>query len=133
MTNPVRVLIAKCGLDGHDRGARVIARYLRDSGMEVIYTGIRITGERIARIAIDEDVDVIGISSLAGSHMTEIPLVVEELERAGLSIPIIAGGVISDEDAAALRARGVADVCSGEVSLETIKNAIVQLARRSAG
>jgi methylmalonyl-CoA mutase C-terminal domain/subunit len=105
---PLRVLIAKPGLDGHDRGAKVIARALRDAGMEVIYTGLHQTPEMIAEAAIQEDVDAIGLSLLSGAHLTLFPDVLGELaQRGGADIPVFAGGIIPDEDRAALERVGV--------------------------
>ncbi len=96
---PYRVLIGKPGLDGHDRGAKFIARALRDEGFEVIYTGIRRTAAEIAATAIQEDVDVVGLSSLSGAHLRLFPEVVNELkERGGADIPVLGGGVIPEED-----------------------------------
>jgi methylmalonyl-CoA mutase C-terminal domain/subunit len=107
----IRVLIAKPGLDGHDRGAKVVARALRDAGMEVIYTGIRQTPEMIAEAALQEDVDVVGLSILSGAHMALVPRVRACLADAGLGdVILVVGGIIPEEDAAALRAAGVAGV-----------------------
>jgi methylmalonyl-CoA mutase C-terminal domain/subunit len=103
-----RVLVAKPGLDGHDRGAKVVARALRDAGMEVIYLGLHQTAEQIVQAAIDEDVDVVGLSILSGAHMTFFPKVVEMLrERGAGDIRVIGGGIMPDEDIAALEAAGV--------------------------
>jgi methylmalonyl-CoA mutase, C-terminal domain len=105
---PIRVLVAKPGLDGHDRGAKVVAAALRDAGMEVIYTGLHQTPEMIASAAIQEDVDVIGLSILSGAHMTLIPRVLELLRADGRDdILITGGGIIPKEDMDALQARGV--------------------------
>ena len=105
---PIRVLVAKPGLDGHDRGAKVVAAALRDAGMEVIYTGLHQTPEMIATAAIQEDVDVIGLSILSGAHMTLIPRVLELLRADGRDdILITGGGIIPKEDMDALQARGV--------------------------
>jgi len=105
---PIRVLVAKPGLDGHDRGAKVVAAALRDAGMEVIYTGLHQTPEMIASAAIQEDVDVIGLSILSGAHMTLIPRVLELLRTDGRDdILITGGGIIPKEDMDALQARGV--------------------------
>jgi methylmalonyl-CoA mutase, C-terminal domain len=110
-TRPIRVLIAKPGLDGHDRGAKVIARALRDAGMEVIYTGLRQTPEMIAEAALQEDVDVVGLSILSGAHMALVPRIREVMNASDLNdIPLILGGIIPDEDKAALEAMGVAGV-----------------------
>ncbi|MDK2877565.1 MAG: methylmalonyl-CoA mutase, C-terminal domain [Thermoanaerobacteraceae bacterium] len=110
-TKTIRVLIAKPGLDGHDRGAKVIARALRDSGMEVIYTGLRQTPEQIVEAAIQEDVDVIGLSILSGAHNFLFPKVVELLkEKNAQDILVIGGGVIPDDDIPGLKAAGIAEV-----------------------
>ena len=107
----LRVLVAKLGLDGHDRGAKIIARMLRDNGMEVIYTGIRQTPSMVTRAALEEDVDLIGISILSGAHMDLIPLLFQELEENSLSdIPVIVGGIIPDQDRSKLLEMGVAEV-----------------------
>jgi methylmalonyl-CoA mutase C-terminal domain/subunit len=104
-----RVLVAKPGLDGHDRGAKVVARALRDAGMEVIYLGLHQTAEQIVRAAVDEDVDVVGLSILSGAHMTFFPRVVQMLnERGAGDIKVVGGGIIPDEDIAELEAAGVA-------------------------
>ena len=108
---PLRILIAKPGLDGHDRGAKVIARALRDAGMEVIYTGLRQTPEMIAEAALQEDVDAVGLSILSGAHNTLLPRVIEALRANGLDdVPVFAGGIIPDEDIPALQAAGVAGI-----------------------
>jgi methylmalonyl-CoA mutase C-terminal domain/subunit len=108
MARKLRVLIAKPGLDGHDRGAKVIARALRDAGMEVIYTGLRQTPEMIAEAALQEDVDAIGLSVLSGAHMALVPRVFDLLEAQGQSgLPVLLGGIIPDEDIPVLRERGV--------------------------
>jgi methylmalonyl-CoA mutase cobalamin-binding domain/chain len=108
---PVRVLIAKVGLDGHDRGAKVVARCLRDGGMDVVYTGLHRTPEEVVTAAVQEDVDILGISLLSGAHMTLIPRVVELMRAAGATdMLIVVGGVVPDEDVPALRAMGVAEV-----------------------
>jgi methylmalonyl-CoA mutase, C-terminal domain len=105
---PLRVLIAKPGLDGHDRGAKVIARALRDAGFEVIYTGIRQTPEMIAEAALQEDVDAIGLSILSGAHMTLFPRVLEELKKRGMEDAVVwAGGIIPEADIPALREMGI--------------------------
>src|SRR5207245_8957348 len=108
---PIRVLVAKVGLDGHDRGAKIVARCLRDAGMDVIYTGLHRTPEEVAAAAVQEDVDVLGVSVLSGAHMTLIPRIVEQLRQAQAGgILLVAGGVTPDGGSAALRAMGVADV-----------------------
>lgn len=106
---PIRILIAKVGLDGHDRGAKVIATALRDAGMEVIYTGLRQTPEMVVRAAIQEDVDVIGVSILSGAHNTVFRRILDLLEAEGVrDILLTGGGIIPDEDAQSLNALGVA-------------------------
>lgn len=107
----IRVLVAKPGLDGHDRGAKVVARALRDAGMEVIYTGIRQTPEMIVEAALQEDVDVVGLSILSGAHMALCPRVVELLRKEGMAdVVVLVGGIIPDEDIAPLKALGVQGV-----------------------
>jgi methylmalonyl-CoA mutase, C-terminal domain len=107
----IRVLVAKPGLDGHDRGAKVIARALRDAGMEVIYTGLRQTPEAIAEAAVQEDVDVVALSLLSGAHMTLMPKVVDLLKAKGADdIVVLGGGVIPPDDALALKAKGVREI-----------------------
>ena len=123
-----RVLIAKPGLDGHDRGAKVIARALRDAGMEVIYTGLRQTPQMIAEAALQEDVDVVGLSILSGAHMTLVPHVREAMNEAELNdVPIIVGGIIPDEDRAALSEMGVVGVFGPGTSTEVIRDFIDNL------
>ena len=118
---PIRVLIAKPGLDGHDRGAKVIARALRDAGMEVIYTGLRQTPEMIADAALQEDVDAVGRSILSGAHNELLPRIVNVMRDRGLEdIPVIAGGIIPDEDVIALKKLGVAGVFGPGTSLSSI-------------
>ncbi len=106
-----RVLVAKPGLDGHDRGAKIVARALRDAGMEVIYTGIRQTPEMIAETALQEDVEVVGLSILSGAHLELFPLVIDQLKKRGMSkVRVIAGGIIPEEDVSALKEIGVSAV-----------------------
>ena len=107
----IRVLVAKPGLDGHDRGAKVIARALRDAGMEVIYTGLRQTPEMIVEAALQEDVDVVGLSILSGAHMALVPRVLELLRAEGLSdVLVLIGGIIPDEDIPGIKSAGVDEV-----------------------
>ena len=107
----IRVLVAKPGLDGHDRGAKVVARGLRDAGMEVIYSGLHRTPDQIVRTALDEDVHVVGLSILSGAHNRLLPLVVEGLRKEGLDdVLVVAGGIIPSADADALKASGVGQV-----------------------
>jgi len=108
---PIRVLIAKPGLDGHDRGAKVIARALRDAGMEVIYSGLRQTPEQIVAAAIQEDVDVVGLSILSGAHNVLFPEILKGLkEKGGEDIVVLAGGIIPDKDIAGLKALGIREI-----------------------
>jgi methylmalonyl-CoA mutase C-terminal domain/subunit len=106
----IRVLVAKPGLDGHDRGAKVVARALRDAGFEVIYTGIRLTPEQIAEAALQDDVKVVALSLLSGAHNTLFPKVVELLKEKGLTDVLVIGGVIPDADIPGLKAAGIAEV-----------------------
>ena len=106
--DPLRILIAKPGLDGHDRGAKVVARALRDAGMEVIYTGLRQTPVQVAAAAVQEDVDCVGISILSGAHNVLVPEILDELAaRGGADIPVFVGGIIPDKDIQPLIQRGV--------------------------
>jgi methylmalonyl-CoA mutase cobalamin-binding domain/chain len=124
----IRVLIAKAGLDGHDRGAKVVARSLRDAGMEVIYTGLHRTADEVVSTAVQEDVDVLGISILSGAHMTLFPRIVELLRAAHAEdILLVGGGVMPDEDVPALLALGVADVILQDTPPETIVTRIREL------
>lgn len=117
----IRVLVAKPGLDGHDRGAKVVARGLRDAGMEVIYTGLRQTPEQIVQTAIQEDVDVIGLSCLSGAHMTLFPRIIELLKRSGATdILVTAGGIVPEDDVPRLRKAGIHTVFGPGTSLEDI-------------
>jgi methylmalonyl-CoA mutase C-terminal domain/subunit len=119
-----RVLIAKPGLDGHDRGAKFIARALRDHGFEVIYTGIRRTPEEIAQAAVQEDVAAIGLSSLSGAHLRLFPAVIEALRALGAAdIPVLGGGVIPEEDCAVLHEAGIAGIFTAGSPLTAIVDA----------
>jgi methylmalonyl-CoA mutase C-terminal domain/subunit len=127
----IRVLVAKPGLDGHDRGAKVIARALRDAGMEVIYTGLRQTPEMIAEAALQEDVDAVGLSILSGAHMALVPRVIELLHQNGQDrVRVFLGGIIPDEDAAKLQELGVAGIygpgSSTQKIIEDIRNLVRQ-------
>jgi methylmalonyl-CoA mutase C-terminal domain/subunit len=136
MTVPIRVLVAKPGLDGHDRGARIIARALRDAGMEVIYTGLRQTPEMIVNAALQEDVQVIGLSILSGAHNAIVPRVLELLREKDMAgVKVIVGGIIPDEDARELEKLGVAAVFQPGASLGAIVSGVrdaAEAARRHA-
>lgn len=123
MANRVRVLVAKPGLDGHDRGAKVVARALRDAGFEVIYTGIRLTPEQIAEAAVQEDVNVVALSLLSGAHNTLFPQVVELLNQKGLTdVLVIGGGVIPEADIPGLKAAGIKAIFTpGTATTEVVK------------
>lgn len=127
MDKKIRILIAKPGLDGHDRGAKVIARALRDAGMEVIYTGLRQTPEQIINAALQEDVDAVGLSILSGAHMHLFPRILElRNERRMDDVVVFAGGIIPDSDVAKLKALGVAEVFPPGSSLEEIVSFVRQ-------
>jgi methylmalonyl-CoA mutase C-terminal domain/subunit len=126
-----RVLVAKVGLDGHDRGVKVVGRILRDAGFEVIYTGLQQTPEMVVAAARDEDVDVIGLSLLSGAHMTLVPRILECLLSEGLDIPVVIGGIIPGADGAALRAAGVAAVLTpGASATEIVREVTDAIAKR---
>jgi methylmalonyl-CoA mutase cobalamin-binding domain/chain len=127
VADTIRVLLAKVGLDGHDRGVRVVARALRDAGMDVIYTGLHRTPEEVVDAAVQEDVDVLGVSILSGAHMTLFPRILKRLRERGVpDILLLGGGVMPDEDAAALKRMGVAEV----LLQDTPPDAIVAAVRR---
>lgn len=130
-TQTIRVLIAKPGLDGHDRGAKVIARALRDAGFEVIYTGLRQTPEMISEAALQEDVDVVGLSILSGAHMALVPRIREVMNENELSdVPLILGGIIPDDDKAKLADMGVTGIFGPGTPTEEIANHIRQIATK---
>jgi methylmalonyl-CoA mutase, C-terminal domain len=130
MSRPIRVLIAKPGLDGHDRGAKVIARALRDAGMEVIYSGLRQTPEQVVAAAIQEDVDVIGLSILSGAHNVLFPEIMKLLsEKGGEDILVLAGGIIPDKDIAPLKAIGIREIFLPGTPTQTL----VDFIQREAG
>ncbi len=127
----IKVLVAKLGLDGHDRGAKIIARGLRDAGFEVIYTGIRQTPEQVVQAAIQEDVDVIGISILSGAHMALIPKVLELLKENGAEdIPVVVGGIIPTDDAKKLVEMGVKKVFIPGTPMKEIVKIIEEVSRK---
>lgn len=118
---PIRVVLAKVGLDGHDRGIKVVARALRDAGMEVIYTGLWQSTDAVVRAVADEDADVLGISLLSGAHLTLVPKLIEMLRREGLdNVAVLVGGIIPDEDIPPLEAMGVAKVFTPGITLDDI-------------
>ncbi|HLI34816.1 MAG TPA: cobalamin B12-binding domain-containing protein [Terriglobia bacterium] len=118
---PIRVLVAKPGLDGHDRGAKIVARALRDAGMEVIYTGLRQTPEQIVNAALQEDVDAIGISILSGAHNSIVPRICQLLRQEGMEdVLLVVGGIIPNEDIPALKSAGVAEVFQPGISTQVI-------------
>ncbi|MBN1261551.1 MAG: cobalamin B12-binding domain-containing protein [Anaerolineae bacterium] len=121
MERKIRVLIAKPGLDGHDRGAKVVARALRDAGMEVIYTGLRQTPVMVAEAALQEDVDLIGLSILSGAHLALVPRIFEELAKRGLeTLPVFVGGIIPADDVPVLKQMGVGEVFGPGTSTQDV-------------
>ena len=126
---PIRVLVAKVGLDGHDRGAKVIARALRDAGMEVIYTGLHRRPEDVVTSAIQEDVDVVGVSILSGAHMTVFPRIIELLKEQGAddSTLLLGGGVMPDEDVEELKSMGVAEILGQDTPPDTVVETVRRL------
>jgi methylmalonyl-CoA mutase C-terminal domain/subunit len=128
---PIKVLIAKPGLDGHDRGAKVLARGLRDEGFEVVYTGLRQTPEMVVTAALQEDVDAVGVSILSGAHMTLLPKISRLLREAGLDdVLVVAGGIIPDDDVPALQAAGVAAVFGPGTRISTVADFLRANVRR---
>jgi methylmalonyl-CoA mutase C-terminal domain/subunit len=126
----IRVLVGKVGLDGHDRGVKVVARVLRDAGMEVVYTGLHRTPEQIVSAAVQEDVDVVGISLLSGAHMTLVPRLLNMLRTAGgEDMAVVVGGVIPDEDVEPLRAMGVAEIFGQDATPDLIVKRVRELAK----
>jgi methylmalonyl-CoA mutase cobalamin-binding domain/chain len=120
----VRVLVTKVGLDGHDRGVKVVARMLRDAGFEVIYGGLRQTPHTIAETVLQEDVDVVGLSMHSGGHLTLAPAVIEALVQRGLDVPVVVGGIIPERDRATLLAAGVVEVLNPGASEEQVVAAV---------
>ena len=130
MPERIRVLVAKPGLDGHDRGAKIIARAFRDAGFEVIYTGLRQTPEMVVRAALQEDVNVVGLSVLSGAHMTLCPRIMELMKKEKLDdVLVLVGGIIPDQDIAKLKALGVSEVFQPGVSTDDI----IDYVRRNVG
>src|ERR1051326_6978516 len=131
METKIRVLVAKPGLDGHDRGAKIIARAFRDAGFEVIYTGLRQTPEQIVNASLQEDVDVIGLSILSGAHMTICPRILELMKKERIDdVLLIVGGIIPDEDVVRLKALGVSEVFQPGAMTEDIISYVVNNARK---
>ena len=127
-TDTIRVIIAKVGLDGHDRGVKIVARALRDAGMDVIYTGLHRTAEEVVDAAVQEDVDVLGVSLLSGAHMTIFPKILKLLEQKGAGdILVVGGGVMPDEEAAALKKMGVKEILLQDTPPEEIVGTIRRL------
>ncbi len=123
-----RILVAKVGLDGHDRGAKVVARALRDAGLEVIYSGLHQTPEQVVAAAVQEDVDVVGISILSGAHATLVPDVLRRLREAGANdVAVVVGGIIPDDDRKILMDQGVAAVFTPGMSLDALARAVSEL------
>ncbi|MHB1628605.1 MAG: methylmalonyl-CoA epimerase [Bacilli bacterium] len=134
MNRPIRVLVAKPGLDGHDRGALIVAQGLRDAGMEVIYTGLRQTVAQIVAAAVDEDVDCIGLSSLSGAHMSLFPALLDELQKEGANdILVIGGGVIPPADVRALKALGIAEIFTPGSTVTEMADFIRSRVRKNRG
>ena len=132
MNRPVRVLVAKVGLDGHDRGAKVIATALRDAGMEVIYTGLRQTPEMVVNAALQEDVDAIGISILSGAHMTVFPKVIELMKKKGMNdVLLTGGGIIPEDDMKQLNEMGVGKLFAPGTSTAEIAGYIKDWAKKN--
>ena len=130
MSENIRVLLAKVGLDGHDRGVKVVARCLRDAGMDVVYTGLHRSPEEVVDAAVQEDVDVLGVSLLSGAHMTIFPRIIKRLKEKGVDdMILLGGGVIPDEDVVALKKMGVADILLQDTPPEAIVNTVRTLVR----
>jgi methylmalonyl-CoA mutase C-terminal domain/subunit len=128
----IRVLVAKPGLDSHDRGAKVVARALRDAGMEVIYTGLRQTPEQIVETVLQEDVDVLGLSILSGAHMTLFPKIIELMEKKGLNdVLVFAGGIIPEEDISPLKKLGVKEIFGPGTPTDTVVNFVKEHVEKS--
>ncbi|EWG08223.1 MAG: cobalamin B12-binding domain-containing protein [Candidatus Aramenus sulfurataquae] len=134
MEKRIKVIVAKLGLDGHDRGAKVIARALKDAGMEVVYTGLRQTPEQIVKTAVQEDADVIGISILSGAHLELVPRVVEFMKKYGLNdVGLVVGGVIPPQDIERLKEMGVDEVFLPGSSLKEVVEKVKSVASRKRG
>ena len=130
----IRVLLSKVGLDGHDRGIKVVARTLRDAGMDVVYTGLHRTPAEVVQAAVQEDVDVLGVSLLSGAHMTIIPAILKLLKEAGADdISVVVGGVMPDEDVEDLKAQGVAEVLLQDTPLDEITSRLREIVTNRRG
>ena len=130
MSENIRVLLAKVGLDGHDRGVKVVARCLRDAGMDVVYAGLHRSPEEVVDAAVQEDVDVLGVSLLSGAHMTIFPRIIKRLKEKGVDdMILLGGGVIPDDDVIALKKMGVAEVLLQDTPPEAIVNTVRTLVR----
>jgi methylmalonyl-CoA mutase C-terminal domain/subunit len=130
MSENIRVLLAKVGLDGHDRGVKVVARCLRDAGMDVVYTGLHRSPEEVVDAAVQEDVDVLGVSLLSGAHMTIFPRIIKRLREKGVDdMILLGGGVIPDDDVVALKKMGVAEVLLQDTPPDMIVNTVRTLVR----
>lgn len=128
MDHRIRVMLAKVGLDGHDRGVKIVARCLRDAGMDVVYTGLHRSPDEVVDAAVQEDVDVLGVSLLSGAHMTIFPKIIRGLESRGVDdIILVGGGVMPDEDVAALKGMGVDEILLQDTPPETIIRTIERL------
>ncbi|MEX0936289.1 MAG: cobalamin B12-binding domain-containing protein [Pirellulales bacterium] len=131
-SDPIRVVLAKIGLDGHDRGIQVVARALRDAGMEVVYTGLWQTPDAVARAVDEEDADVLGVSMLSGAHLSQVPLLVDALRKRGMQhVVLLVGGIIPAADVAALQAAGVAQVFTPGTPMQEIVGFIHQHVART--
>lgn len=135
MSNKIRVLLAKVGLDGHDRGVKIVARCLRDAGMDVVYTGLHRSPEEVVAAAVQEDVDVLGVSLLSGAHMTIFPRIIDGLKQRGVSdMILVGGGVMPDEDVIALKAMGVHEILLQDTPpskiIETIQRLVSERGER---
>jgi len=128
---PIRIVLAKLGLDGHDRGLKVVARILRDAGMEVVYLGLRQTADTVARAALDEDADAIGVSIHNGGHLTLAPRLVAAVHHAGLSTPVVVGGIVPDVDVPVLEQAGVAAVLGPGASADEVVAAVREAVARA--
>jgi methylmalonyl-CoA mutase cobalamin-binding domain/chain len=130
VSDKIRVLLAKVGLDGHDRGVRVVARCLRDAGMDVIYTGLHRSPEEVVDAAVQEDVDVLGVSLLSGAHMTAFPRIIKRLAERNVSdMILLGGGVIPDDDVVKLKAMGVAEILLQDTTPDTIVETVRRLVK----